>query len=479
MTIALTEETRRRLDTHLQGLGGLLGTSERRANFALYAVGLLSEGERKSVEPIAARAAGGDPDLCERYHDRLSHFLRESPWSDHDVRAYAVERALATLTQDESLDVWIVDDTGFLKQGTTSPGVQRQYTGSAGKIANCQIAVSLTLATRTTHLLADMDLYLPESWAHDTERRRRARIPEHIGFRTKHTIALDLVAAAVRNGAPKAPLVADAWYGDSPSFRGGLTALGFRYCVDVNADTRVAPLDDEGNPSSATTVRALAAALPKEAYRAVSWREGTRGTMQSRFARVRVRVVAPDAREPREQTLLIEWPARETEPTHYTLCTLPIHTAFEELVRITKQRWRTERVYEDAKGELGLDHFEGRSYVGWQHHVSAVLVCYAFVQTALRRSFPPSATWASACRANGGEARAALRGLLHHDAVGNRAVASAMAPSVSDLSSIKGLGALVDGCARAHACADATSIATGLPTVVLGAGRASRSTSAG
>ncbi|HZA51907.1 MAG TPA: IS701 family transposase, partial [Myxococcaceae bacterium] len=407
MTITLTEDTRRHLDTYLHGLGDLLGTNEQRANFALYVIGLLSEGERKSVEPMAARAAGDDPVLCQRYHDRLSHFLRESPWSDRDVRTYAVERALATMTREESIDVWIVDDTGFLKQGAASPGVQRQYTGSAGKVANCQLAVSLTVATRTAHLLVDMDLYLPESWAHDVERRRRARIPDVLTFRTKHEIALDLIATAVLDGVPKAPVTADAWYGDAPSFRGGLTALGFRYCVDVNADTRVVPVDDDGNASSPpTTVRALAAALPAAAYRVMTWREGTRGTMRSRFARVRVQVVAPDAAEPLEQTLLIEWPASEREPTHVTLCTLPVHTAFQELVRITKQRWRTERVYEDTKGELGLDHFEGRSYVGWQHHASVVLVCYAFVQTALRRSFPPSTARAGARRANRSETRA-------------------------------------------------------------------------
>jgi SRSO17 transposase len=241
----------------------LLGTKEWRANFALYMIGLLSEGERKSVEPMAARAAGGDPTMCQRYHDRLSHFLRESLWSGRDVRAYAVERALAKMTREEALDVWIVDDTGFLKQGVTSPGVQRQYTGSAGKIANCQLAVSLTVATRTAHLLVDMDLYLLESWACDPERRRRARIPDALRFQTKHDIALDLVAAAALDGVPKAPVMADACYGDAPSVRGGLTALGFRYCVDVNADMRVVSMDDDGKPSSPpTTVRALAAALP-------------------------------------------------------------------------------------------------------------------------------------------------------------------------------------------------------------------------
>jgi len=380
------------LDRYFDGLGELLATEERRTNFAMYARGLLGDGERKSVEPIAARAAGDDPMLCARYHERLGHFLRSSPWSDREVRRYAASYALGELTRDEAVDVWIHDDTGFLKQGKQSPGVQRQYTGSAGKITNCQIAVSLVVATRTAHVLADLDLYLPASWTEDAARRSRAHIPADVRFRTKPEIALDLCAQAILDGVPKAPVLADAAYGNNAAYRGGLTVLGLRYAVDVNETTTVQVVGDDGVVETVgRTVDDVARRLPERAYRSVTWRQGSGGRMHSRFARVRVRIAQPDRDEPKEQTLVIEWPKGSAGPDHYVLSTLADHTPLAELVRIIKQRWRTERVYQDTKGELGLDHFEGRSYPGWHHHVSVVLVCYAFLQTALRRSFPPSA----------------------------------------------------------------------------------------
>lgn len=396
-TNALLSAPSHALARYFDGLGRLLGTDERRANFAMYARGLLGDGERKSVEPIAAREAGDDPVLCERYHERLGHFLRTSPWSDEDVRQYAACYALDALTQHEEVEVWIHDDTGFLKQGTQSPGVQRQYTGSAGKIANCQIAVSLVVATRTTHVMVGMDLYLPETWTGDAARRAKAHIPAEVRFRTKHEIALDLTANALLAGVPKGIVLADAAYGNNAAYRGGLTALGLRYAVDVHASTTVYVMDDEGLVDAVTrSVEQVARALPRAAYKTVVWRQGGKGRLQSHFARVRVRLGHPDRDESREQTLVIEWPKRDSEPAHYVLTTLADTTPLVELVRVIKQRWRTERAYQDMKGELGLDHFEGRSYPGWQHHVSVVLVCYAFLQTALRRSFPPSAEWAHA-----------------------------------------------------------------------------------
>jgi len=398
-TFALSKPGHHHLDRFFSGLGDLLGSDERRACFALYARGILGDGERKSVEPIAARAAGGDPVLCQRYHDRLGYFLREADWSDEAVRRSAVRDAIDTLTTYEPIEAWVIDDTGFLKSGTHSPGVQRQYTGSAGKITNCQIAVSVTLATRTAHLPIDMDLYLPASWMDDSKRRAKARIPIDIVFRTKPQIALDLMARAIANDIPKGVVVADAAFGVDAAFRGGVSALGLLYAMDTRANTKVHLVHGNGTyEAHPQTVKELARALPQGAYANVLWRQGSRGRMQSRFARVRVRIAHPDVDEPVEQILLIEWPKREVDPTHFTLSTLSEETSTAELVRRTKQRWRTERTYEDLKGELGLDHFEGRTYPGWHHHVTVVLVCYAFLQTALRRSFPPSAECTRAAR---------------------------------------------------------------------------------
>lgn len=396
---ALAGKNQEKLEAYLEDIGAILRYPERRASFALYALGLLSEGERKSVEPIAARAAGDDPDLCQRYHDRLCHFLHGSRWDDLAVRRHGVRFALTELTKKEPIEVAIIDDTGFLKKGDQSPGVQRQYTGSAGKITNCQIAVSLVVATRTQHLPVDMDLFLPESWTEDPVRMNKAHVPLDVVFRMKWQIALDLVERAIQADVPLGVMNADAWYGNIAAFRGGLTARGLLYAVAVNSPTEVRLLREEGEePGPATSVLELAKALPWSAYQEVVWREGTRGLMRSRFARLQVRVQARDASELEEQTLLVEWPYSEKEPNDFTLSTLPLSTTLQELVRITKQRWRTERAYQDLKGELGLDHFEGRTYPGWQHQISVVLACYAFVLSVLRRTFPPSVQSVGAAR---------------------------------------------------------------------------------
>ena len=282
------------------------------------------------------------------------------------------------------------------------------------------MAVSLTVATRTQHLPVDMDLFLPQSWIDDPVRRRKAHIPVDQSFRPKWQIALDLIDQAQRTGIPQGVVNADAWYGTIAPFRGGLTARGLRYVVDINSPTEVVRAGPDGTASATTTVRELARSLPSRSFRQVTWREGTRRKLRSRFARVPVRLAKPDPAEPTDQVLLIEWPLGDNEPTHYTLSTLPEHTALRELVRFTKQRWRTERAYEDMKSELGLDHFEGRTYRGWHHHVSVVLVCYAFIVTVLRRSFPPSARATSTPDPNGGTSSAPLRRFVRDRTARNR-----------------------------------------------------------
>ena len=425
-----TDPIQESLEEYFDGLGQLLKYPERRASFAMYAMGLLGEGERKSVEPIAARAAGGDAKLCEKYHDRMCHLLHGSDWDDQAVRQYGVRTALAELTRYEPIESWVIDDTGFLKQGNQSPGVQRQYTGSAGKIANCQVAVSLTVATRTQHLPVDMDLFLPQSWIDDPVRRRKTHIPVDQSFRPKWQIALDLIDQAQRTGIPQGVVNADAWYGTIASFRGGLTERGLRYVVDINSPTEIVRAGPDGTTSVTMPVRELARSLPSRSFRQVTWREGTRRSLRSRFARVPIRLAKPDPAEPTDQVLLIEWPLGDNEPTHYTLSTLPEQTTLRELVRFTKQRWRTERAYEDMKGELGLDHFEGRTYRGWHHHVSVVLVCYAFILTVLRRSFPPSARAAGAPDPIGRTSSAPLRRFIRDRSARDRPSARELAAAL-------------------------------------------------
>jgi SRSO17 transposase len=378
------------LDEFFLLLGRLLGRKERRASFAIYAMGLLSDLERKSAEPIAALVCKNKPRECAKTHDHLLHFLGSSPWDDGEVRLVATDFALDEVTKTEPLESYILDDTGFLKQGTESVGVQRQYTGSAGKIANCQIAVSLTVATASTHLPLDLGLYLPQNWTQDDERCQKAGVPEHIRFCTKHDIALDLLAASLVHGRPSLPVLADAAYGNNSLFRGEVTRLGLPYAMGINATTTVRVVDKKGRLGPVVSVKQAAEQQRKSIWEEVTWLEGTKAALSSRFALLEVEVADPNPREPARQRLLIEWPEGQKEPEHYTLVTVATVTTLKQVVRLVKSRWRTERVYEDMKGELGLDHFEGRSWLGWNHHVSVALVCYAVVVACQRRAFPSS-----------------------------------------------------------------------------------------
>lgn len=387
-------DAQRRLGEFFAEIGEALGNKTRRASFATYAMGLLADGERKSIEPIAARACA-DPAETDARHQRLQHFLTDSPWSDREIRRLATRYALAPMTTRESVEAWIIDDTGFLKQGKHSVGVQRQYTGSAGKIANCQIGVSLSVATRTEHLPIDFELYLPKTWTEDPVRRREARIPAAVEFKTKLELALDMIRRALEDGVPRGVVLADSFYGDSGEFRNSLRWLGLDYAVGVEGRVRVWRLDQSlrrrGEPQTAAE---LASAIGPSAFRRVTWRQGTRRKLTARFAAQRVVTVHEDGWPPSEREdvwLLIEWPDGEPEPNKFHLASMPRTFTRKQLVRLVKQRWRTERVYEDLKGELGLDHFEGRRFAGWHHHVSVALCCYAFVIAERVRRFPPSA----------------------------------------------------------------------------------------
>jgi SRSO17 transposase len=383
----------KRLESYFAGIGEILNDRRRKASFALYAMGLLLDGDRKSVEPMAARLFPS-PQETARAHDRLLHFATDGKWSDRDVRRFAMRYGLAALTSRESVQHWILDDTGFLKQGNHSVGVQRQYTGSAGKITNCQIGVSLSIATRSEHMPIDFELYLPTSWTEDAARRAEAKIPDDVVFRTKLELALAMIDRAIADGVPKAIVLADPAYGDSSAFRDALRTRELDYAVGVKGQTKVWRIDSHlrrrGDPVSLFD---LSLQLNPTRYRRVTWRDGTRRPMWSRFAMLRVVPYHDDGWDPahREDVwLVIEWPRDEERPTKFFFATLPRKTTRKRLVRVIKERYRTERLYEDLKGELGLDHYEGRSYPGWHHHVSCVLSCYAFVLGERVRRFPPS-----------------------------------------------------------------------------------------
>ena len=374
-----------------------LGRQGRRSWAELYLRGLLLDGRRKSAGAMAERLQRIDRSPQD-YEQGLQQFLSQSPWDERPVRDQLARHVGNTLGSDGLL---ILDDTGFPKQGTHSVGVERQYSGTLGKIGNCQIGVTLQVATAREVVCLDADLYLPEdSWGNDPERLKAAGVPEEVGYRPKWQIGLKLLARAKANGFTGVVL-ADCAYGDVTEFRQALDAAGWRWCVGIaktlkviaaDADLgAVPPYTGRGRPPSrpekvrpgatSDSVRQWAQARAG-AFRKVTWREGSKGKMSSRFAAWRVRPAhqLSAGKEPLASCwLLVEWPAGEAAPTKYFFSNLPEGTSLRQLVRTAKGRWWVEHSYKELKDELGLDHCEGRSWRGWQHHVTLVMLAYAFL----------------------------------------------------------------------------------------------------
>ncbi|MEZ4298416.1 MAG: IS701 family transposase [Polyangiaceae bacterium] len=390
MAYELCRDAQDRLRRYFDTIGEALGSESCRGSFAMYALGLLSESERKSIEPIAARAIGSARHASAE-HQRLHHFIANMKWSDRAVRDAAATYATTAMQKMEPIVAWIIDDTGFLKQGKHSVGVQRQYTGSAGKTANCQVGVSLTVATRTMQVPIDFELFLPKSWMEDASRRQEAKIPEELTFKTKIDLALEMIErAALRRIAGKVVL-ADSFYGHSGPFRDAIHLMGFDYGMAIFASDRMWRLrTDERRKGELLSAKQIALSLPKKKYRVCAWRDGTNAKLSSRFAICRVKVPRDPDTHLRAEWLLIEWPKGKPEPTHFALTTLPRRMSKKQIVRLVKERYKTERVYEELKGELGLDHFEGRGFRGWHHHVSVVLCCYAYLVAERAQACPPA-----------------------------------------------------------------------------------------
>lgn len=397
VSTGLPRGTEERFDSYLDRVGELLRDKRQRASFATYAAGLMGDGSRKSMEPIAARASGSETEV-EAVHHRLIHFLGTAAWQDAPIRELAARYAVDKMERLEPITTWIVDDTGFLKQGRHSPGVQRQYTGSAGKKANCQIGVSLVLANSQAEVPVDFKLYIPRSWSDDPKRCRTAHIPEDVGYLPKWQLALDMIETAVDSDLPRGVVLADSAYGTTAAFRQQLDSHRLLYAVDVKSNVLVRRVGAGGTPGKPMTVKQLAHRV-RSRFRKSSWREGSKVSLSSHFARVRVVVGSDDQTQSQSwsasQWLLIQWPQGEDEPSNFVLSTLPKQISLKQLVRTVKNRWRVERSYEDLKGQLGLDHYEGRSFIGWHHHVTVTLVCYAFLVAERAFFFAPTS---GACR---------------------------------------------------------------------------------
>ena len=349
-----------------------------------YCTGLLLPGDRKNVEPIAAITA---PARVSAQHQALLHFVAQGGWSDETVLAKVRELVVPEIERHGRIEAWIIDDTGYPKCGSHSVGVTHQYCGQLGKQANCQAAVSLSIANHHASLPVAYRLYLPAKWANDQERRQKAGIPHEIDFMTKPKIAMRQIEWACAANLPRGVVLMDSAYGTDLSLRTGITALDLRYTVGVWARTRVCGTKRGAVPQTADE---LAERLPKRAWKTVTWREGVAEPLSSRFARVRVRACGehtPEDQPP--EWLLIEWPIDGTEPMKFWLSTLSEDINFTQMIDIAKMRWRIERDYLELKQEVGLGHFEGRGWRGFHHHATMCIAAYGFLVSE-RGAFPPS-----------------------------------------------------------------------------------------
>jgi SRSO17 transposase len=386
---------RERLDTFLAERLAPLGRKDRRPWGGVYLRGLLLDGERKSAGAMAARLPDGN-------EQSLQQFLNQSPWDWlplwHQMAA-CVERTFPHTV------AWIIDDRGLPKKGEHSVGVARQYSGTLGKTANCQIAVSLHRTDARGSSPLGFCLYLPQEWTEDRERCRAAGVPKEIGFQTNWQLAVGLIEQALEGGLTQPPVVlADAAYGEVTAFREALEGRHLAYAVGISKARAVWPEPPAGaipagkGRGRPTKCRRFGDQKPvsgkdlvlanQQRFRTVRWREGSQGPLTSRFWAQRVQAAQGWNHGPapgKEVWLLVEWPAQEPEPTKYYLCDLPKTMSLRQLVATARGRWRVEQDYQQLKEELGLDHFEGRSWSGWHHHVTMVMLAHLFLRREQKR----------------------------------------------------------------------------------------------
>jgi len=385
-------------ERYMKYLCEALGHRDRHVGFSDYSRGLMLPIERKSVEPLAAHI---DPGHVSSKHQSLHHLVADSEWCDAAVLGRVCDWVRPELGR-KSQFYWIVDDTGFPKKGTHSVGVARQYCGQLGKQDNCQVAVSVSLATEKGSVPIDWRLYLPEKWAKDRQRRKKVGVPTEVKFQTKPEIALGQMRAAKASGVPVGIVLADAGYGNETAWREALGEMALEYCVGIQSVTTVwaagrGPVPPKANNklgrprtrwqretgAKPLSAKGLAETLAPQCWRTVVWREGTNEKLSSRFAAVRVRAAHRDEEglgAPRaEQWLLIEWPVDQAEPTKYWLSTLPADTTLVDLVKTAKMRWRIERDYQELKQGFGLSHYEGRGWRGFHHHATLCIAAYGFL----------------------------------------------------------------------------------------------------
>ncbi len=404
MTPTELKKMDRALTNFVEELVDGLGRPERLRAMGLYVQGLLLDGERKSTQPMAARLCRSVDDeigMRQRLHETVSN----SSWDEKEIFRRVAKKLVVGLPE---ISAFVIDDTGFPKKGDKSVGVQRQYSGTLGRVDNCQVAVSLHLAGAHGSGCIGMRLFLPEQWAQDKNRRAKAGVPEHIAFQKKWEISLAQIDEALEWGVSRLPVLADAGYGDSTDFRSELEARKLQYVVGVSSVPTiwrpgivpvVARKSSVGRSPTRLSANEEPVSLAEFAreiqstdFRTVSWRNGSKGTMKARFCAFRVYSAERHTKMHRPKIapvwLIVEATGEEKRPYKFFFSNLSENHSLKELVALVKLRWRVERDYQELKGELGLDHFEGRGWRGFHHHAALCIAAHAFL--ALQRAlFPP------------------------------------------------------------------------------------------
>jgi len=396
--VGVAPEVAERLAAYFADVTAGLRRGEQRANALLYARGLMEAGARKSLEPVVARLGGSGA-----AYESLQHFLADSPWDPVVVDRAVAERVCAVIEPE----AWVLDDTGVVKDGKHSPGVKRQYSGTLGKTGNCQVTVSLHAVGARGTVPLGFRLYLPEEWCDDLPRRRQAKIPDEVEFQTKPALGGELVARAAGWRIRRAPVLGDQAYGDDAKLRTRLHGDGIDYVLSIGGECGVYAPDTvfavpERKPGSRgrspsvlradrepTSIAELVAGLDEDVWQTVCFRDRDGEQLHSRFAFVRVIAANPVDQlhqPPREEWLIVEWPEGKDAPTDYWISNLPVGTEPERLARLARLRWMIELDYKQLKGELGLDHYEGRSYLGFHHHCTIVTAAHGFL--TLERADP-------------------------------------------------------------------------------------------
>ena len=367
-----------------------MGRSERREGAALYVEGLLLPGERKSIEPMAERL-GIDS-------QKLQQLLADSPWDDREVWQ-TIRQVIPTHL--EPLWAWIVDETGWLKQGAHSVGVAHQYCGAEGKSAHCQVNVEVAVTDGQVAVPIGARLYLPEKWMQNPERCRAAGVPAEVTFATKPEIALELIRYAIADQVPRAPVLGDNAYGINGPFRDGLRELGLEFFLQVDAQQLTGwaqPVALERKRTrwqvrqpqpKALPLARLFAGQKKPEWHACSWKAADGQTRRTRLAWMKVYLAGSlDRGAPKleELWLVVDWPAGDAEPYHYYLAHLHSPPKKARMLRLSRSRWNIEQYFQRAKTDLGLDHYEGRSWRGFHHHLVLAVLAYLFVTVVCLRA---------------------------------------------------------------------------------------------